>query len=70
VREKGGSSWQLQIEDDGRYLNYTSEWQIGLRMPRKRALTSIWWFPAQRGHTPGFGILRLPTRLTRRAAWG
>jgi len=35
VREKGGSSWQLQIEDDGRYLNYTSEWQIGLRMPKE-----------------------------------
>ena len=35
VREKGGSNWQLQIEDDGRYLNYTSEWQIGMRMPKE-----------------------------------
>jgi uroporphyrinogen decarboxylase len=32
VRERGGSTWKLKIEDDGRYLNYVNEWQIGMRM--------------------------------------
>jgi uroporphyrinogen decarboxylase len=35
IREGGSSSWQLNIEDDGRYLNYISEWQIGMRMPKE-----------------------------------
>ena len=35
VRERGGSIWELRIEDDGQYLNYISEWQIGLRMPKQ-----------------------------------
>lgn len=35
VRERGGSKWKLKIEDDGRYLNYINEWQIGLRMPKE-----------------------------------
>jgi uroporphyrinogen decarboxylase len=35
VREKGGSKWKLEIIDDGRYLNYLNEWQIGMRMPKE-----------------------------------
>lgn len=36
VRERGSSSWSLQIEDEGEYLSYVNEWLIRLRMPKGR----------------------------------
>lgn len=35
VREQAGSTWQLDIRDDGRYLSFVNEWHVGLRMPRE-----------------------------------
>jgi uroporphyrinogen decarboxylase len=35
IREKGSAHWRLKIEDDGKYLNYVSEWKIGMRMPKE-----------------------------------
>lgn len=35
VREAGSSTWELHMEDDGTYLNYVSEFQIGMRMPKE-----------------------------------
>ena len=35
VRERGGSRWDLRMEDEGDYWSYVNEWQIRLRMPKK-----------------------------------
>jgi uroporphyrinogen decarboxylase len=35
VREQGGSTWKLEIEEDERYYKYVNEWLIGLRMPKE-----------------------------------
>ncbi len=34
IREQGGGGWQLDLKDDGEYLHYVNEWQIGLRKPK------------------------------------
>jgi uroporphyrinogen decarboxylase len=35
IREQGGSSWKLQVEEDDRYYRFLSEWGIELKMPKE-----------------------------------
>lgn len=35
IREHGGSTWKLKIDEDERYFNFVNEWMIGLRMPKE-----------------------------------
>lgn len=35
IREGGSSTWELDIEDEGRYWSFVTEWGIGLRMPKE-----------------------------------
>ncbi len=36
IKEKGGSGWTLQIEEDDRYYKFVNEWLIELQMPKVR----------------------------------